>query len=74
MAMVRRFALILAMGVVLALPATAAASVRLVSITSPISAGSYATLTVSVSGTDVLDHRLLQERAAERAGPLPEAR
>jgi hypothetical protein len=27
-----------------------------------------------VASTDVLDHRLLQERAVERGGPLPEAR
>ncbi len=47
----KRLALSLALVAVLALPAAASARVRLVSITSPISAGSYATLKVSVSKT-----------------------
>jgi hypothetical protein len=45
----RRLALTIALVAGLALPATAAARVRLVSITSPINHGAYATLTVSVS-------------------------
>jgi hypothetical protein len=45
----RRLVLIVVVVVGLALPASAAASVRLVSVTSPIGAGSYARLTVAVS-------------------------
>jgi hypothetical protein len=45
----RRAALAIAVALTLALPAAASARVRLVGITSPISAGSYATLTVAVS-------------------------
>ncbi len=47
--MVRRVALTIAVVLALVLPAAASARVRPVSITSPISAGSYATLTVAVS-------------------------
>lgn len=47
--MVRRIALIVAVGLTLAFPTAASARVRLVRVTSPISAGSYATLTVAVS-------------------------
>ena len=45
----RRFVLALTVAVVLALPTSVAARVRLVSVTSPVSAGSYATLTAAVS-------------------------
>jgi hypothetical protein len=41
--------LISVLAIALALPAAASARVRLVHVTSPISAGSYATLTASVS-------------------------
>jgi hypothetical protein len=47
----RRGIVMLLLLAALALPTSAAASVRLVRVTSPISAGSYATLTVSVSKT-----------------------
>jgi hypothetical protein len=45
----RRFVLGLAVVAALALPVSAAATVRLVSVTSPIHHGSYATLSVAVS-------------------------
>ena len=45
----RRVVLIIAVALALILPAAASARVRLVRITSPISAGSYATLTVAVT-------------------------
>jgi hypothetical protein len=45
----RRLILIALLAAALAIPSSAAASVRLVSVTSPIRHGSYATLTVSVS-------------------------
>jgi hypothetical protein len=45
----RRLVAIIATILALAMPAAASASVRLVRITSPIGAGSYATLTVAVS-------------------------
>jgi hypothetical protein len=45
----KRAALTLALAFVLVLPATASARVRLVRVTSPVSAGSYARLTVAVS-------------------------
>jgi hypothetical protein len=45
----RWFLLISVLVAALALPASASARVRLVHVTSPISAGSYATLTASVS-------------------------
>lgn len=45
----RRLVVVVAAALALALPAVASASVRLVSVTSPIGAGSYATLTVAVS-------------------------
>ena len=45
----RRFVLLLLVVTALAIPASASARVRLVSVTSPISAGSYATLSASVS-------------------------
>ena len=45
----RRFALVVLAFTALALPVSAAAGVRLASVTSPVSAGSHATLTVSVS-------------------------
>jgi hypothetical protein len=48
-AMVRRIAVVIAVGLALALPTAAAAKVRLVSVSSPINHGAYATLTVSVS-------------------------
>jgi hypothetical protein len=44
-----RLVLIVALLAALAIPATAAARVRLISVTSPIGAGSYARLTASVS-------------------------
>jgi hypothetical protein len=44
-----RLVLVFALLLVLAVPTTAAARVRLVRVTSPISAGSYAHLTASVS-------------------------
>ena len=47
----RKLFLLLIIGVALALPAAASARVRLVNVTSPISHGSYATLTVNVSRT-----------------------
>jgi hypothetical protein len=48
--MMRRIVLVAVLAVIIALPATAAsARVRLVSVTSPIRHGSYATLTVTVS-------------------------
>jgi hypothetical protein len=46
---VRRIALTAALVLALLLPAVASARVRLVSVTSPINHGAYATLTVSVS-------------------------
>jgi hypothetical protein len=46
---VRRIVLTLAVVMALALPASAAARVRLVHVTSPVSAGSYATLTAAVT-------------------------
>ncbi len=49
MAMIRRLALTIAVASALVLPTTASARVRLVRVTSPINAGAYATLTVSVS-------------------------
>jgi hypothetical protein len=45
----RRFILVALALTAFVLPSTAAASVRLKSVTSPVSAGSHATLTVSVS-------------------------
>jgi hypothetical protein len=45
----RRFAILAVLAVGLAVPSLAAASVRLVSITSPINAGAYETMTVAVS-------------------------
>jgi hypothetical protein len=45
----RRSVLLLVVAVALAIPASVSARVRLVSITSPVKAGSNATLTVSVS-------------------------
>jgi micrococcal nuclease len=45
----RRFMFVALVLTALALPAAAAASVHLRSVTSPVSAGSHATLTVSVS-------------------------
>jgi hypothetical protein len=45
----RRFVVALAVTAALVLPTVAAAKVRLASVTSPVSAGSYATLTASVS-------------------------
>jgi hypothetical protein len=47
----RRLALIAAVTVSAAVPASAAASVRLLSVTSPINHGAYATLAVSVTPT-----------------------
>jgi hypothetical protein len=47
----RRASVMLLLLAALALPASAAASVRLSHVTSPVSAGSYATLSVSVSRT-----------------------
>src|SRR5213593_3503528 len=47
--MKRRLIIFLALVLVLAVPTTAAARVRLVRVTSPIGAGSYAHLTASVS-------------------------
>jgi hypothetical protein len=46
---VRRISVSFAIAVALAVPASASARVRLVHVTSPISAGSYATLTAAVS-------------------------
>jgi len=46
---VRRFLLVVVTAVALVVPATATARVRLVHVTSPISAGSYATFSASVS-------------------------
>jgi len=46
---IRLVLLISVLALALALPAAASARVRLVHVTSPISAGSYATLTASVS-------------------------
>jgi hypothetical protein len=51
MSMHRRLVLLAVLCAALALPAGAAARVRLVTVTSPIGHGSYATLTVSVSRT-----------------------
>jgi hypothetical protein len=48
---VKRIVLIIAVVAILVLPATASARVRLARVTSPISDGSYATLTVVVSPT-----------------------
>jgi uncharacterized protein (DUF58 family) len=45
----KSFLVLIAIVAALAVPASAAARVRLVSVTSPISHGSYATLTVSLS-------------------------
>jgi hypothetical protein len=47
----RRLLIALALVAVLAIPATASARVRLVSVTSPIRHGSYATLTVRAAPT-----------------------
>lgn len=47
----RKLLVVIAVCAALAVPASAAASVRLASVTSPVSAGSYATLTVRVSRT-----------------------
>jgi hypothetical protein len=48
---VRRFVLGIVLVAALAVPAAAAAKVRLISVTSPIRHGAYATLSVSVSQT-----------------------
>ena len=45
----RRFALLVVVAIALAIPTAVSARVRLISVTSPISAGSYATLKASVS-------------------------
>jgi hypothetical protein len=47
----RRLLITVALVAALAVPATASARVRLISVTSPIRHGSYATLTVSVAPT-----------------------
>jgi hypothetical protein len=49
--LMRRLLALVALASVLAFPATASARVRLVSVTSPINHGAYATLTVAVSSS-----------------------
>jgi allantoicase len=68
--MVRRLILTVVVGLALALPATASARVRLLSVTSPISAGSYATLAVSVSSAGTCSITVYYKSGTSRAAGL----
>lgn len=65
-----RLVLIPALLVALAIPATASARVRLVSVTSPISAGSYAHLRASVSPSRTCSITVYYKSGASRASGL----
>jgi hypothetical protein len=62
--------LTIAVVVILALPATASALVRLAAVTSPISHGSYATLTVMVSPAATCSITVYYKSGASRAAGL----
>ncbi len=66
----RKLILILAVAVALALPTAASARVRLVSVTSPINHGAYATLTVSVSKTATCSIAVFYKSGASSAAGL----
>jgi hypothetical protein len=66
----RRLVLTLALVAALAIPATASARVRLVSVTSPIRHGSYATLTVSVTPTATCSIAVIYKSGPSHAAGL----
>jgi hypothetical protein len=68
----RRGIVLLVLVAALVIPASAAAKVRLVQVTSPISHGSYATLTVSVSRTSTCSITVFYKSGpSEAAGLYP---
>jgi len=66
----RRLLITLALVTALAIPAAVSARVRLVSVTSPISHGSYATLTVSVTPTATCSPAVYYRSGRSRAAGL----
>jgi hypothetical protein len=66
----RRIPITLALVAALAIPATASARVRLVSVTSPIRHGSYATLAVSVAPTATCSITVYYRSGPSRAAGL----